>query len=144
MYTVETHQITAPKKPGWANADNLGIIASAVCVVHCVALPIVALALPTLASRMGNDHLTHYVLALFVVAFCLFAIIPGYRRHRHSHVLAGMVLGVGLVLFATFAADGMLGPYWEMPIITLGNIIVVSAHLRNRKLLAAASPETCC
>jgi hypothetical protein len=88
--------------------------------------------------------LTHYVLAVFVVAFCLFAIIPGYRRHRHSHVLAGMVLGVSLVLFATFVVDDMFGPYWEMPIITLGNFLVVAAHLRNRKLVAATAPGSCC
>lgn len=136
----QQHQ-TSAKKPGWANADNLGIIASVICVVHCVAVPLLALALPTLAARMGNDHVTHYVLALFVVAFCLFAIVPGYRKHRHSAVLAGMVVGVSLVLFATFVADGLLGPYWEMPIITLGNFLVVAAHLWNRKLLA---PSTCC
>jgi hypothetical protein len=55
-----------------------------------------------------------------------------------------MLLGVSLVLFATFAANRMLGGYWEMPIITIGNFIVVAAHLRNRKLVSALTPATCC
>jgi hypothetical protein len=138
------HDAEAPLKKGWVNADTLGIAASALCVVHCLALPLVAIALPALASRIGDDHLTHAILALFVVAFCLFAIIPGYRTHRHYAVLAGMASGVTLVLFATFCADSMLGQYWEMPIITVGNFLVVAAHLQNRRLLTRASVASCC
>lgn len=136
------HDADAPLRKGWMNADTLGIAASALCVVHCLALPLVAIALPALASSIGDDHITHYILALFVVAFCLFAIIPGYRQHRHYAVLFGMASGLSLVLFATFAADHVLGPYWEIPIITLGNFLVVASHLRNRKLLAAT--RVCC
>jgi hypothetical protein len=142
--TGQLHDVDAPLKKGWANADTFGIAASALCVVHCLCFPLIALALPALASHLGDDHTTHYVLALFVVAFCIFAIVPGYRRHKHGAVLTGMLLGVSLVLFATFAADRMLGGYWEMPIITIGNFIVVAAHLRNRKLVSGLTPATCC
>jgi hypothetical protein len=121
----------------WINADTFGIAASIICVIHCLALPVLAMTLPTLALEAEHGHMAHFILAGFVVAFCLFAIIPGYRQHRHNHVLYGMVTGVGLVLFATFFADSVFGPVAEMPIITLGNFIVVAAHLRNRRLLAA-------
>jgi hypothetical protein len=140
----QLHHAEAPLKNGWVNADTLGIAASTLCVVHCLALPLVALALPALASRLGNDHITHAVLALFVVAFCFFAIVPGYRRHKHGAVLAGMLTGVGLVLFATFGAESMFGPYSEMPLITIGNFMVVAAHLRNRKLLRLETANVCC
>jgi uncharacterized YccA/Bax inhibitor family protein len=119
------------------NADNLGILASAICVAHCLALPGFAFALPVFgASMTGNEDVTHTVLALFVVAFCLFAIVPGYRQHRQPAVLVGMIAGLSLVLFATFAVEPLLGHAWEMPIITIGNFIVMSTHLRNRKLLS--------
>lgn len=126
----------------WLNADTLGILAAVVCVVHCLALPVMAMALPALTSGTAHEDMTHYVLAGFVVAFCMFAIIPGYRQHRQREVLGGMIVGLGLVLFATFVAEPFFGEAWEMPLITVGNMIVVVAHLRNRKLLSSA--KACC
>jgi len=100
-----------------------------------------AMALPALTAGSGHEDLTHYILAGFVVVFCLFAIVPGYKRHHQKEVLAGMLVGLGLVLFATFIAEPYLGELWEMPLITLGNLVVVVTHLRNRKLVSA--PRCC-
>lgn len=125
----------------WLNADSCGIVASIVCLIHCLALPVAAIALPAFAVTHGREDLTHFLLAGFVAAFCLFAIVPGYKLHRNREVLIGMLTGVFLVMFATFIADPLMGHLWEMPIITVGNLIVVSAHIRNRKLLSVAK---CC
>lgn len=144
------HSTNAPKKPlhpevvrtrrKWLDSDSFGIAAAAICLVHCLAFPVVAMSLPVLAANSAQEDLTHYALAGFVAAFCAFAIVPGYKRHRRKDVLAAMIIGVGLVMFATFIAQPLLGHVWEMPLITAGNFIVVAAHLRNRKLLSTS----CC
>ncbi len=144
MQTLDraTEQLPPAAPAGkWINADSLGILAAVVCAVHCLALPVMAMALPALAAGSGHDDVTHYVLAGFVVAFCLFAIVPGYKRHHHKEVLIGMLIGLSLVMFATFIAEPLLGEFWEMPLITLGNLVVVVTHLRNRKLVSA--PRCC-
>lgn len=128
--------------PRWLNADSFGVLAAVVCTVHCLALPVMAMALPALVANDPAEDATHLILAGFVAAFCLFAIVPGYRKHRHKPVLVCMLVGLSLVLFATFVADPLLGEAYEMPLITLGNLIVVVAHLRNRKLLSAN--KACC
>jgi hypothetical protein len=140
-HTVNSEELPRKLLGRWLNADSLGILAAIACVVHCLALPVMAISLPALATGSGHEDLTHFILAGFVAAFCLFAIVPGYRKHRRSDVLRGMVIGLSLVLFATFIAGPMMGEAWEMPLITVGNLIVVIAHLRNRKLLSTAE---CC
>jgi hypothetical protein len=131
---------TARSKSGavWLlpHADTLGMIASLACLVHCVAMPLLLMAMPALAPNYIHNDYTHFFLAFFVASFCLLGILPGYLRHSRMNVLVLMVTGLSLVLFATFAASLVLGERFEMPIITAGNLLVVLAHYRNRRLLA--------
>jgi hypothetical protein len=117
------------------SVDSLGIFASTLCLIHCLALPLLLLAMPAIGGRWLHSDCTHYVLAFFVTAFCLLGIVPGYLRHSQKLVLFMMAGGLSLVLFATFACTLLLGERWEVPFITLGNLLVVSAHMRNRSLL---------
>lgn len=120
------------------NWDNLGIVASAVCILHCLLTPFLVAVLPVLGLQFLEDDLTHKILASFVFFFALFAIVPGYLRHRSALILLGTVVGLSLVFFATFWSEGTLGAQWELPLISLGNILVVFSHYRNRKLCTCA------
>jgi hypothetical protein len=117
--------------------DTLGIVASSLCVVHCLAMPVLLLALPSMTAQMLESDYTHVVLAGAVTAFCILAIVPGYMRHSNKSVLALMLAGLSLVLTATFCLHLLGHDGLEMPIITVGNLLVVFAHLRNRRLLHA-------
>ncbi len=87
-----------------------------------------------LGLKFLEGHSAHVTLAFFVLTFALLAIVPGYLRHRRADILAMMLVGVGLVLYATFLAQFTLGESAEIPIITVGNLILVFTHLRNRAL----------
>ncbi len=143
MHTMLKHSegqpTTSPTDRRLFSADVLGIVVSTLCLIHCLLLPVLALALPSLGVHFLHDDSTHYFLAFFVATFCIVAVVPGYLRHNNKRVLTIMLSGLGLVLFATFA-HATLGENWEMPLITAGNLLVVSAHFFNRKLLASA----CC
>ena len=113
--------------------DSLGIFASAVCMVHCLALPLIMAALPLTTTWLGHDNV-HYLLAGWVLLFCLAAIVPGYLKHRQLNILICMLVGLGLVLAATFGLHLGLAESLEIPMITLGNMLVILAHWRNRIL----------
>lgn len=97
--------------------------------------------MPGLHSSFVHDETTHYLLALFVLTFCVSAIVPGYVKHGRLPVLALMTVGLSLVLFATFFAHPLLGESAEVPLITVGNLLVITSHLLNRKLLSTLD---CC
>jgi hypothetical protein len=50
-----------------------------------------------------------------------------------------MVIGLSAVLAATFHAQVGLAESVEIPLITMGNLLIISAHLYNRRLLKAVS-----
>lgn len=114
--------------------DALGIFASTLCLIHCLAMPMVVAFLPLFGLQFLEGHGAHQTLAGFVVAFGLLAILPGYMKHRKPAVLAGLVLGLTLVLAATFGYVAGLSESSELPLITVGNLVLVVSHLFNRKL----------
>jgi len=114
--------------------DTLGITASTICIIHCVAMPFVITMLPFLGWQFLEGKMAHHVLAAFVITFALTAVVPGYFKHKRKDVLASMLLGLGLVLYATFAPAEILPENLELPLITIGNIILVATHWRNRSL----------
>src|SRR6185369_12963325 len=114
--------------------DALGIAASSLCIVHCAAMPFVVGLLPLIGLQFLSGHTAHMCLAFFVFTFALSAVVPGYLKHRHSGVLAAMLLGLSLVLLATFGNPWIITEQAELPLISLGNIILVATHWRNRAL----------
>ena len=119
--------------------DALGVGASSLCAVHCFLMPFVIAGFSMIGFHFIQHDTTHMVLAFFVLFFCLMAVIPGYRRHGNKKVVATMFSGVLLVMFATFVAESMFGEKGEIPIMTMGNALVITAHLLNRKYIRLAS-----
>lgn len=110
--------------------DHLGIIASTVCMLHCAATPFIGLAvLPVLGLK---HDFTHIILAGFVLSFALLSIVPNYMKHRDLRMLLASTFGLCLVLLASFNGEAM-GEFWEITLITIGNVIVIYTHNRNRK-----------
>lgn len=114
--------------------DNLGIVASMLCLVHCLALPFIITLVPFLGLQIFEGHEAHLWMGGFVWAFALFGMVPGYLKHQKRQVLAGMVIGLSLVTFAILGAEPLLGEQWELPFIVSGNLILVAVHWWNRGL----------
>ena len=116
--------------------DNLGMATSTICLIHCLLMPFVITMLPILGWQCLESKNAHHLLAFFVFSFALFAIVPGYLKHRRSNILLSMLAGLSLVLIATFLCGHQLPERLELPMITIGNLILVATHWQNRKLSA--------
>ncbi|AWO01308.1 hypothetical protein DLD77_06200 [Chitinophaga alhagiae] len=110
--------------------DTLGIGASLVCAVHCVALPLLITALPLLGLEvLENENLEYALLALSFVVGCT-ALWRGYLKH-HRRVAPLVLFAAG---FAGLLAGHFLMPEnWEPFVIAAGAGLIVWAHLRNIK-----------
>ena len=114
--------------------DNLGIFASVLCLIHCLAMPFVVAAIPFIGMQWQwlQSETTENVLIAFIVGFAVFAIIPGYREHKKPIALAGLVIGLTLVA-AVALLRGQFPANFELPLISAGNLLLVGTHLLNRK-----------
>ncbi len=118
------------------NWDRLGVAASALCMVHCIALPVLFALLPAMAAYDGIADSTHVVFGVLLVAISLFAFIPGYRLHHAREVPAYAVSGLALVLVGAFGVHELAGDSGEFILTVAGSVLLILAHLRNRALCA--------
>lgn len=119
---------------GRSSLDLLGVIIASICMIHCLALPLLVSALPMVAGGILEDEWTHKALAGLVVTVALTAVLPAYLKHGNKMVLFGMISGLSLVLIASFACGKLISEELEVPLISLGNLLIMATHLRNRSI----------
>ena len=109
--------------------DRLAILLSALCLVHCLALPVALLAAPVLATWMtGTETTVHWILLALAVPLSIWAFVRGYRHHRDG--IASWVGTIGLVLMF-LGVSHLFRESLEIPLTLAGVALVSVAHLRN-------------
>jgi hypothetical protein len=119
--------------------DLAGIGASALCVAHCLATPLLVVALPTVAALEAQ---THAVFALTILGIGLLAFCPGMRLHRRWQVVGAALLGFALISLGVVAPEGVLSEPLEEALTVLGGATLILAHLRNAYLCRVC--RVCC
>lgn len=82
--------------------DRIGISASVLCAIHCIAAPFLLLLLPAAGSVWAHPAV-HWVLAVLVVPLALWVLYNGYRKHGNRVTLVAASVG-GLLIVAGLIA----------------------------------------
>jgi uncharacterized membrane protein YfcA len=112
-------------------ADRLGIIASALCFVHCIMTPVVLSLSAVWAHYLPSEEGFHRVLAMIVAAVGCFAIVNGYRKHRHFRVLSLMSGGLLFIFAGAYLGDRLPSHIAEVAVTMTGSSLMITAHLIN-------------
>lgn len=115
--------------------DGFAVGASALCLIHCLALPLLIAALPAIASRFDPGEGFHLGVLLFAIPTSAFALIEGWRRHRWVAPL--FVGSAGLALLAL----GLAFESWvavETGVTVAGSVLLAGAHIVNWRRRVAA------
>jgi hypothetical protein len=116
-------------KLGW---DFLGVFFSALCVVHCLAVPLVILLFPAIGLDIfPQEDLTHAILFGFILGIAGLAFWRGYRVHGQWRPVIWMAIGLLIILYATFHVHHQLGHMWEPVFAILGSLALIRAHFLN-------------
>ena len=112
-------------------ADGAGIAASALCLVHCLASPLLLVVGSALPFGSETDHLIHMGLLAFVVPVSGYALITGFRHHGLRLPITLGTLGVaGLVVAATLLHDAV-GHDAERWVTIASSVILATGHVQN-------------
>lgn len=111
--------------------DRIAITLSAVCIVHCLAVPLVVAVLPIAAVSFGESEHFHGLMMWLVVPTSLVGFTLGYRLHRRAGLVA---LGAaGVVILGTAALWGHTA--WteavEVTVSVAGSLLLGLAHWWN-------------
>ena len=83
-------------------SDKLSICLSLCCILHCIALPVIILMIPSIASLWINNEKVHVILVLFAVPISLFAMAKSLRIHHNYKCISLAVIGLSLLVSAIF------------------------------------------
>jgi hypothetical protein len=108
--------------------DGVAVSASALCLVHCLGLPLLIAALPAIANRIDPGEGFHLAVLLFAIPTSAFALVEGWRRHRGVTPL--FVGGAGLALMAAgLMFENMVAV--ETGVTVAGSLLLAGAHIAN-------------
>ncbi|MDY7224843.1 MerC domain-containing protein [Hyalangium rubrum] len=125
--------ISARPSASW---DWVGQALSALCIVHCVALPLMWGLLPSAAAEMLEGEWLHQALIGFVGITALAAFVPGFFLHRRVSVPGLAVLALVLLFGAAFLLPEEHEGFeaFETGLTLGGGALMTCAHWRNRML----------
>lgn len=112
--------------------DKAAVALSGLCLVHCLALPLLMALVPFLSEVMPS-HL-HAQLLLLVVPVSVLAFALGFRRHGSSAVLAGGALGLGLLALGGTVAHARWGVAADRSLTVAGSLVLAVTHYYNSRL----------
>jgi len=119
--------------------DGAAVTLSALCLVHCLALPLAVAGLPFL-TQYSEGHLHAQVLVV-VLPLSSVALVLGFRRHRDWRVMFGGISGMLLLVIGATVAHRQLGLTADRAFTIAGSIVLATAHFFNsyRRKLTSSS-----
>lgn len=118
-------------------ADRLGIWTSALCIVHCIATPVLFAASAVFVHLIPGEEHVHRCLAFVVAALGAIALVQGYREHRRWGVLMLMSIGLLCIFSMAFRGERLHSHLLEILITGIGSLFMIAAHRLNHTCRAA-------
>ncbi len=114
--------------------DKFAIGLSLLCTIHCLALPLLMLLLPTVSAVFLADEGFHFYMVLMVLPISSFALWVGFKQHRSSKILLQGITGLIILSATVFLGHEQLGEITEKLMTLLGSSFICYSHYLNYKI----------
>jgi hypothetical protein len=111
--------------------DRAAIALSGLCVLHCLAMPFVLLALPFL-GQLTEGHF-HLQMLVVVVPVSSIALGLGFWRHRRISVMVAGGVGLLLLFVGGTWMHNEVGILADRATTIAGSLLLASAHFYNSR-----------
>lgn len=113
-------------------SDKIAIVMSVLCVIHCLFLPLLVIALPAFVGLAFLKNETFHIWLVFgIVPISLIAIFIGFHHNKNSRVLITTFFGLGILVFAAFLGHDLVGEFGEVTLTVVGSLIMTYGHYLN-------------
>ncbi|PCD01937.1 MerC mercury resistance protein [Sphingomonas spermidinifaciens] len=117
--------------------DDLAIGASTLCLIHCLVLPALLVALPALTTVLALPRALHPIAFAFALPTSAAALAIGWRRHQRWRPAALAVVGLAAIGLGALAP---LGEAIETLVTVPGSLLLAAAHVLNARAVRHARP----
>ena len=115
------------KSTSWLDGAAVGL--SALCLVHCLALPLMVAGLPFLRG-FADDHF-HEQMLIVVLPLSIVALGLGYRHHRSARIISAGIVGMALLAIGATVAHSHWGLAADQAFTIVGALTLAVAHYFN-------------
>ncbi|MCG8669575.1 MAG: MerC domain-containing protein [Pseudomonadales bacterium] len=116
-----------------AYSDQLAISLSLLCTIHCLAVPVLLVALPSLASLRLDNEAFHIWMIIAVLPISLYALTLGCKKHKRYRVVAFGCAGL-VFLVAAILGEDLFGEAGEKSLTVIGSALLIWGHIQNYRL----------
>jgi hypothetical protein len=115
--------------------DYIGVSISAICAVHCLALPVLAISAPYLIGGLIASEALEWGILLTSATLGITSVVAGHLKHRSY----APVRYLSVALFALFVGVIMhdTNPIAHAIFMVLGGSLMAATHWANLKLCRA-------
>ncbi|MGH1536586.1 MAG: MerC domain-containing protein [Gammaproteobacteria bacterium] len=114
--------------------DKTAISLSLLCTIHCLALPLIAVLLPSFIAIPLQDEIFHTWMVIGVIPVSTYALTMGCKNHKRYQILFIGSIGLLTLSVVAFLGHEWLGEELEKAFTVIGAIIIAIAHVRNFRL----------
>ena len=116
-----------------ALTDHTSIGLSLVCAIHCLFVPVLLVALPSLASLPLESEMFHVWMVVAVLPISIFALTLGCKKHKRYKIIFLGALGL-ISLISALLLESLVGEIGEKLLTLLGAGLIAWGHFTNFKL----------
>jgi hypothetical protein len=125
-----------------AQADVLAVSLSVLCILHCLLIPVMVIAVPTMSSFFFVDEAFHIWMVVAVIPVSALALYRGWKKHLVLQVAVVGSIGLLIISCAAFLGHEYLSEYWERFLTVIGTILIIFSHIWNYYLWKVETSET--
>jgi drug/metabolite transporter (DMT)-like permease len=111
--------------------DQIAIALSALCIVHCLVVPIVVAVLPIAVVSFGGTSHFHTLMLWLVVPTSVLGIGLGLRVHRRFLVAVLGTCGLAALVVAALWGHDVWSEPLEIFVSVAGSLCLAAAHVLN-------------
>jgi hypothetical protein len=111
--------------------DRIAIALSTICIVHCLAMPLLIAILPVAAITLGSDGHFHWLMLWLVVPTSALGFALGLRVHGRAGIVVVGALAVAVLAVVALRGHGTWNPALEVTVNIAASIVLAGAHWRN-------------
>jgi hypothetical protein len=111
--------------------DMAAVVLSGICMLHCLALPLVLTILPIVNVSLLDETTFHTLMLVVILPVSLVALTIGCRKHKDLLTLVLGIAGLGILTFTAIFGHDFFGLSGERLVTSLGGVILAAAHIQN-------------
>lgn len=126
-----------------ALTDKIAIGLSIACTIHCLALPVILVLLPSLTALQLDNEAFHVWMLIAVLPISLYSLFMGCSQHKNYLLFIIGFIGLGFLVSAILLEE-LVGEDGEKILTLIGATIIAFVHYRNFRLCQKMETDCHC